>query len=258
MMNSPATVNGVTVTTPQGGGIGSGSGSGTGNGMSITSSSDPRKISSGVINGSAVNLATPAYPAAASSVRANGSVNVQVTIDENGNVIAAQAVSGHPLLRQSAEDAARKSKFKPTLLSGKPVQKTGVIVYNFQNGLADGVQNPQEKPIETLVVTEPEEQSPAYKLKQKLYFWIYDLVERLQKGVTKPTANEAKFVKGNTAYLQIQLTEKTSDVVNKLEKIGFDISSEKNGKVFLGKIKTEKIKDLVEIKQVKYILPQIR
>jgi protein TonB len=56
---------------------------------------------------------------------------VQVTIDESGNVISASAVSGHPLLRASAVDAARASKFSPTMLSGQAVKVTGVIVYNF-------------------------------------------------------------------------------------------------------------------------------
>jgi len=60
-----------------------------------------------------------------------GAVNVLVTVDESGNVTSASAVSGHPLLRQAAEQAARASNFLPTLLSGKPVKVTGVIVYNF-------------------------------------------------------------------------------------------------------------------------------
>ncbi len=273
IMNMPAVVNSVTVTTSdgkgsgggmgsgrgtgQGSGIGDGSGSGRGNAMRITSSSDPRKISRGVINGNAINLTTPAYPAAASSIRANGSVNVQVTIDEKGNVISAQAVSGHPLLRAASEAAARNSKFQPTLMSGKPIQTTGIIVYNFQNDSPAGVQNPPKDAIETLVITEPEEQTPGYELKQKLHFWIYALVERLQKGNTNPTANEAKFVKGETANIQIRLTEKTPSVVNKLKQIGFEISSEKNGNILIGKIKTEKIGDLVKIKEVKYILPSI-
>ena len=91
----------------------------------------PKTISGGVVNGKARNLVTPAYPAAAKAVRASGAVNVQVTIDENGNVISASAVSGHPLLRAAAESAARSSKFSPTQLSGQPVKVTGVIIYNF-------------------------------------------------------------------------------------------------------------------------------
>ncbi len=91
----------------------------------------PKIVSGGVVNGKAVNLVKPPYPPAAKAVRASGAVNVQVTIDENGNVISASAVSGHALLRQAAESAARSSKFSPTMLSGQKVKVTGVIVYNF-------------------------------------------------------------------------------------------------------------------------------
>ena len=83
------------------------------------------------MNGKATNLVKPEYPPAAKAVRASGAVNVQVTIDEQGNVISASAVSGHPLLRAAAEKAARESKFAPTMLSGKAVKVTGVVVYNF-------------------------------------------------------------------------------------------------------------------------------
>ena len=63
----------------------------------------PKSISGGVLNGKATNLVKPPYPAAARAVRAEGAVNVQVTIDEEGNVISASAVSGHPLLRAAAK-----------------------------------------------------------------------------------------------------------------------------------------------------------
>jgi TonB family protein len=91
----------------------------------------PKTISGGILNGKATNLVKPPYPAAAKAVRAEGAVNVQVTIDEEGNVISATAVSGHPLLRAAAVQAARASKFSPTRLSGQAVKVTGVIVYNF-------------------------------------------------------------------------------------------------------------------------------
>jgi periplasmic protein TonB len=83
-------------------------------------------VSKGVINGSALNLPKPTYPAAARAIHASGDVNVQVTIDESGNVISANAVSGHPLLKQVSEAAARSAKFKPTLLSDQPVKVTGL------------------------------------------------------------------------------------------------------------------------------------
>jgi len=91
----------------------------------------PKKISGGVLNGKAISLPAPPYPAAARAVKASGAVNVQVTIDEQGNIVSAAAVSGHPLLRQAAEQAAREAKFAPTQLQGVPVSVTGIIVYNF-------------------------------------------------------------------------------------------------------------------------------
>jgi TonB family protein len=91
----------------------------------------PKTISGGVLNGRAISLPIPEYPPAAMAVRAAGAVSVQVLIDENGDVISASAVSGHPLLRAAAESAARGAQFSPTLLEGNPVKVSGVITYNF-------------------------------------------------------------------------------------------------------------------------------
>jgi protein TonB len=88
-------------------------------------------ISGGVLNGKAISLPKPAYPPIARQAHASGTVVVQVTIDENGNVISARAVSGHPLLQAVAVSAARGARFSPTKLSGQPVKVTGVITYNF-------------------------------------------------------------------------------------------------------------------------------
>lgn len=88
-------------------------------------------ISGGVLNGKAISLPKPAYPPIAKQAHASGTVVVQVTIDENGSVISARAVSGHPLLQAVAVAAARGARFSPTKLSGQPVKVTGVITYNF-------------------------------------------------------------------------------------------------------------------------------
>jgi TonB family protein len=96
-----------------------------------TPESSPKKIVGGVLNGKATSMPRPQYPAAARAVRASGAVSVQVLIDEQGNVASANAVSGHPLLRQAAEQAAREAKFLPTTLQGQPVKVSGIITYNF-------------------------------------------------------------------------------------------------------------------------------
>jgi len=84
-----------------------------------------------ILNGLAISLPKPPYPAVAVSTGIQGKVDVQVTIDETGNVISAKAASGHPFLRGPAENAAWKARFTPTMLNGVPVKVTGVIVYNF-------------------------------------------------------------------------------------------------------------------------------
>ncbi|MDX6288798.1 MAG: periplasmic protein TonB, partial [Blastocatellia bacterium] len=89
------------------------------------------QISGGVLNGKAVSLPQPEFPAIARSARASGEVTVQVTVDETGNVIAAHAVSGHPLLQAAAVRAARQASFSATRLNGEPVKVSGVLVYNF-------------------------------------------------------------------------------------------------------------------------------
>lgn len=88
----------------------------------------PRNTNSGLLNGMALNLTRPVYPPLAKQVGASGQVRVQVSVDGNGNVVSARAVSGHPLLRSAAESAARQSKLK-----ADAANSTGEILYNFKN-----------------------------------------------------------------------------------------------------------------------------
>lgn len=91
----------------------------------------PPTISKGVVNGEAKSLPKPPYPAIAKAIGLTGDVNVQILIDERGNVVSARAINGHPYLKPGAEQAAKNARFAPTLLSGEPVKVTGVIVYRF-------------------------------------------------------------------------------------------------------------------------------
>ncbi|HEX8339259.1 MAG TPA: TonB family protein [Pyrinomonadaceae bacterium] len=98
-----------------------------------TSAPRPKRavVSGGVLNGKAVSKPQPAYPPIAKAAGASGTVTVQILVDEEGNVVSASAVSGHPLLQQAAVAAARQAKFSKTLLSGQPVRLSGVVTYNF-------------------------------------------------------------------------------------------------------------------------------
>ncbi len=88
-------------------------------------------VSGGILNGKATSLPSPQYPPAARAVKAEGTVSMQILIDESGSVVGVSAVSGHPLLRAASEAAAREAKFSPTFLSGQPVKVSGIVTYNF-------------------------------------------------------------------------------------------------------------------------------
>lgn len=82
-------------------------------------------------NAGAIRLPTPEFPPIARAAQASGTVEVEVMLDEEGKVIAAQAISGHPLLVAASVKAARLAEFKPTRFHGKPVKIVGVIDYHF-------------------------------------------------------------------------------------------------------------------------------
>ena len=82
----------------------------------------------GNIKRKAVNLPKPTFPREALEAGADGSVKIEITIDAEGNVVSATAISGHPLLKGVSEETARKTKFKSSETNGA---ETGILTYNF-------------------------------------------------------------------------------------------------------------------------------
>jgi TonB family protein len=95
--------------------------------------------SGGVLQASATQRVEPVYPPLAKAAHVSGAVVVEVTIDESGTVQSARAISGHPLLKDAAVQAAQGWKFQPTSLSGTPVKVIGTITFNFQMDSNAGV-----------------------------------------------------------------------------------------------------------------------
>lgn len=89
------------------------------------------RLTSVLTQGRALRKAHPPYPTIARQVRAQGLVQVQISISETGEVTDAILLSGHPLLRDAALQAAKQWRFKPTELNGRPVRAIGVITFNF-------------------------------------------------------------------------------------------------------------------------------
>lgn len=92
----------------------------------------PEFISVGVLSSAnATRMVMPVYSQLARRSNIEGRVAVEVEIDEEGNVTSAKAVSGHQMLRDLAEDAAKRTKFRPFELDGLPIKAKGTINYNF-------------------------------------------------------------------------------------------------------------------------------
>jgi TonB family protein len=91
----------------------------------------PPRVSKAVA-GYALTKVAAIYPPIAKQMKASGSVQVAITIDENGLVIEAKAISGHHALRSSAEEAAKKWVFRPASLDGKPMRQRDVLTFTFQ------------------------------------------------------------------------------------------------------------------------------
>lgn len=91
----------------------------------------PVRVSETMLLGSVIIRVLPEYSKFANQNRISGEVKVDVTIDAQGRVTAAQGISGPYLLRQPVEEAVRKWLFKPTLINQEPVSVRGTLTFNF-------------------------------------------------------------------------------------------------------------------------------
>jgi len=88
----------------------------------------PRPAQSRIRQGGAVTAASlinkvnPVYPPLARQTRVAGTVRLHAIISKQGTVQQLEVLSGHPLLVQSALDAVRQWRYRPTLLNGEPVE----------------------------------------------------------------------------------------------------------------------------------------
>ena len=85
-----------------------------------------------VVSAEAISKSQPSYPRSAVTAHVSGSVAVLVTINEQGAVTEARAISGPSLLWGAAVDAARRWRFKPSTIGGAPTKTSKTIVFNFK------------------------------------------------------------------------------------------------------------------------------
>jgi Ca-activated chloride channel homolog len=215
---------------------------------------DTKKISvsGGVLQGSATRKVQPAYPATARTARTSGSVQVQITINESGEVIKAQVINGNPLLRDASLQAAKQWRFKPTELSGVPVKTQGVLTFNFDSskGWAPG---------ETVSLTPLTEKRYKQQLLARLHPAVAAVIERLKNKDAKPGAEELKFTRDGKAEIQVWLSDKSAATIEQLKKLGFEVILDpQSSKMIIGRLPVEKLAALAELPVVKYIAPQTK
>ncbi|MGO4518163.1 TonB family protein [Terriglobus sp. 2YAB30_2] len=91
-----------------------------------------RAISLGVNASNVLYSPTPVYPQAASDAHIQGDVKVETNVDRNGNVASVRVVSGPPLLRDAALDAAQRWRYRPHFIGGEQAAMSAITVFEFQ------------------------------------------------------------------------------------------------------------------------------
>lgn len=83
------------------------------------------------IAGKFVFAAIPVIPKEMKGKDIEGSVLVEILVDETGKVISAKGIKGLVEFYPPAEKAASLSKFRVSILGGKPVKMSGILRYTF-------------------------------------------------------------------------------------------------------------------------------
>jgi protein TonB len=94
-------------------------------------SAAPVRRSEGVQAGLLIHRVEPDYPALARQTHLQGTVQLHAVIARNGSIESLEALSGHPLLVKAALDAVRQWRYRPTLLSGEPVEGETYMTVHF-------------------------------------------------------------------------------------------------------------------------------
>ena len=89
------------------------------------------RISDGGQPANLIYQVKPTYPTLARAARVQGVVVLEAVISRDGSISSLRVISGHQLLTQSAIDAVKQWKYRPTLLNGDPVEVITTITVTF-------------------------------------------------------------------------------------------------------------------------------
>ncbi len=92
----------------------------------------PVRVSEGVQAAKLLRRVLPEYPQIAKIARVQGVVQLVAVISRDGTIQELRVVSGHHMLVPAAVAAVRQWVYRPTLLSGQPVEVIAPIEVRFQ------------------------------------------------------------------------------------------------------------------------------
>jgi TonB family protein len=76
----------------------------------------------------------PVYPEVARQARLQGTVRLTIVVGKDGSVMQIEVLSGHPLLAESAMEAVREWRYRPTRLNNEPVEVVSTVDVVFTLG----------------------------------------------------------------------------------------------------------------------------
>ena len=195
---------------------------------------EPVRVGGNVTESRIIRRVDPIYPEMATRVRVEGTVMLELTVDENGNVSNARVIKGHPLLDQAAIDAVKQWKYTPTYLNSEPVPVITTAIVVFRLG-----DSPNRATAEARI-------DPA----------ISRIIARLKAG---ESVDAEAFVREGKAELAIVILNRSEEVMSKLRSLGLEVISWLEGSsTVVGRIAVEKLAMLLDIDAVRHIAPHYR
>jgi outer membrane biosynthesis protein TonB len=90
------------------------------------------RVSSQALESNLLKHVDPVYPGILPNAPMRAEVRLLAMIGKTGDIVNLRAISGHPILIQTAMDAVREWKYKPFLVNGEPVEAEGEVIVVFK------------------------------------------------------------------------------------------------------------------------------
>jgi Ca-activated chloride channel family protein len=103
----------------------------------------------------------------------------------------------------------------------------------------------------------PDEQRRR-QIATRLHPTLLAVVDRLKDGKRSPGPEEARFIRGGKAEVQLWLTEKSAETLAQLKALGFEVVLDpQSSRMVIGRLSIEKLAALADLKFIRYVSPQM-